>query len=751
MELRILWVFVISTAFSLDVYLEPGKKVVSRVGDRLVLKCGVRNCQKADFLWRNLEDRPLHSSLARVSDTESQLIIENILLMHEVKIECKAHCSDGSRKARTVDVEVYSFPLDPVVSGNEGLKPGMKNDLTCLVRDVYPGERLKIEWVQGETVLKEEYGDEATVEGQLQSLTSVYSYTPKSEGKEESITCRATLDLPGIPANQQTRSSTVPLTVQPLSLDAYLEPKGKVVSRVGDRLVLKCGVENCQKAEFSWRSLDDKPLHTSGSPVSDTESHLVIEKVKLDHQTTIACKARCSSSNGSFRQGKADVTVYSFPLDPVVSGNEGLKPGMKSNLTCRVHDVYPVERLKIEWVQGEMVLEKEYEDKTSVEGELQSLTSVYSYTPKSEDNEESITCRATLDLPGLPANQQTRNSTVPLTVQPGRPNPSTTAVLTTQPRPVTETSALQSPNPPNPTNNHVSPLSLDPDAYLEPKGKVVSRVGDRLVLKCGVRNCQKAEFSWRILDDKPLHTSASPVSDTESHLVIEKVELDHQTTIACKARCSSSNGSFREGKADVTVYSFPLDPVVSGNEGLKPGMKSNLTCRVHDVYPVERLKIEWVQGETVLEKEYEDKTTVEGELQSLTSVYSYTPKSEDNEENITCRATLNLPGVPANQQTRSSTVPLTVQPGRPNLSTTAVLITQPRPDTETSALQSPNPPNPKNVSQQENSVTELTPIIVGPTIGIGAILSAVAMVMRRLKKTKQGNALELAKSALHMI
>ncbi|KAG9338524.1 hypothetical protein JZ751_025759, partial [Albula glossodonta] len=453
MELRILWVFVIPTAFSLDVYLEPGRKVVSRVGDRLVLKCGVRNCQKADFLWRNLEDRPLHSSMARVSDTESQLIIENILLMHEVKIECKALCSDGSRRVRTVDVEVYSFPLDPVVSGNEDLKPGMKNDLTCQVRDVYPGERLKIEWVQGETILKEEYGDEATVEGELQSLTSVYSYTPKSEGKDESITCKATLGVPGVPANQQTRSSTVPLTVQPLSLDldAYLEPKGKVVSRVGDRLVLKCGVRNCQKAEFSWISLDDKDLNTSS--VSETESHLVIETVKLDHQTTIGCKARC---NGSVRERKANVIVYSFPLDPVVSGNEGLRPGMKNNLTCRVHDVYPGERLKIEWVQGETVLKEEYGDEATVEGELQSLTSVYSYTPKSEGRDENITCRATLDLPGVPANQQTRSSTVPLTVQPGRPNLSTTAVLTTQPRPVTETSTLQSPNPPNPTNNDVS-------------------------------------------------------------------------------------------------------------------------------------------------------------------------------------------------------------------------------------------------------------------------------------------------------
>lgn len=74
-----------------------------------------------------------------------------------------------------------------------------------------------------------------------------------------------------------------------------------------------------------------------------------------------------------------------------------------------------------------------------------------------------------------------------------------------------------------------------------------------------------------------------------------------------------------------------------------------MTCEVSHVYPSEFLEVELLHGDTVLHTE-------EGELgmNSLLISHKYKPLSEDDGKAITCRASLNMDGVPSDEKTKET-------------------------------------------------------------------------------------------------
>lgn len=97
------------------------------------------------------------------------------------------------------------------------------------------------------------------------------------------------------------------------------------------------------------------------------------------------------------------------PSDPRITGQERLRLGAGSGLTCRVSGVYPPELLTLSWIRGDQVLQ-------SIMGDPGSswVQSEFRFIPQDQDSGESISCRAHLDLKDLPPQDQTRETRITL-------------------------------------------------------------------------------------------------------------------------------------------------------------------------------------------------------------------------------------------------------------------------------------------------------------------------------------------------
>ncbi|XP_029480097.1 vascular cell adhesion protein 1 isoform X2 [Oncorhynchus nerka] len=103
----------------------------------------------------------------------------------------------------------------------------------------------------------------------------------------------------------------------------------------------------------------------------------------------------------------------------------------------------------------------------------------------------------------------------------------------------------------------------------------------------------------------------------------------------------------------IVIDTLPKDPTISRSDLLTEGQESNLTCTVPDVYPAKRLIIEWLLGDEVLLKQDEHL-----EVQTVTSVLKYRPTAQNNGQNVTCRATLDI-GI--DKRTRETVASMTIQ------------------------------------------------------------------------------------------
>uniref|UniRef100_A0A8C7JB34 Ig-like domain-containing protein n=1 Tax=Oncorhynchus kisutch TaxID=8019 RepID=A0A8C7JB34_ONCKI len=153
----------------------------------------------------------------------------------------------------------------------------------------------------------------------------------------------------------------------------------------------------------------------------------------------------------------------------------------------------------------------------------------------------------------------------------------------------------------------------------------MARVGDSLVLTCKASGCAEAvTFTWSSLIDRSLY-GKTETNGTVSLQIFNPLGIHHINTVVCKATCRTK-GEYTQN-----------DPTISRSDLLTEGQESNLTCTVPDVYPAKRLIIEWLLGDEVLLKQDEHL-----EVQTVTSVLKYRPTAQNNGQNVTCRATLDI-------------------------------------------------------------------------------------------------------------
>ncbi|KAJ7993264.1 hypothetical protein DPEC_G00270640 [Dallia pectoralis] len=351
MTLTLFWIILLpATAFTFHVEIKPQREVF-RVGDRQELKCFATDCKKeVTVTWSLLLDKPIS---AQTSADGSELVFDPVKVDHEETLMCRVKCGDEVKQKRK-DVEVFSFPEAPVISGHDRLISGQVNVLTCQVANFYPLQYLTIQWWRNDRVV---YDDS-------ESPSSSYAFTPTQKDANGNVSCRATHGKIGVPEAERTKETTVSLTVLYVPKITSISEPAKV--RLGSRLVLSCRAEGYPTPEIRWTAVGPGKQAVI---VGQTED-LVLIDVNLMHSGQYECVASNSIGNATAR---VNVTVQAPPSNTNISvspASEAME-GDRLTVSC-LSDGAPVSRVVLRRLSEDQDVQLRSSDSSSASFTLSS-------------------------------------------------------------------------------------------------------------------------------------------------------------------------------------------------------------------------------------------------------------------------------------------------------------------------------------------------------------------------------------------
>ncbi|XP_008582539.1 PREDICTED: vascular cell adhesion protein 1 [Galeopterus variegatus] len=255
---NILWiVFAASQDFKIET--SPESRTLAQIGDSISLICNTIGCESPFFSWRTQMDSPLNGEV-RTEGTRSVLIMDPVSLQNEHSYLCTATCGSEKRE-KQIQVEIYSFPRDPEIHLNGLLEVGKPITVKCLVPDVYPFDKLEIDLLKGDHLMKNQEFLEVMDRKSPETKSLEVTFTPIVEDIGKALVCRAKLHVDETDFAPKERETTKVLQV-------YISPKNTVISvnpstrlQEGGSVTMTCSSEGLPAPEIFWsKKLDNGNL-----------------------------------------------------------------------------------------------------------------------------------------------------------------------------------------------------------------------------------------------------------------------------------------------------------------------------------------------------------------------------------------------------------------------------------------------------------------------------------------------------------
>ncbi|XP_067997138.1 vascular cell adhesion protein 1 isoform X2 [Melanerpes formicivorus] len=229
----------------------PANRIVAQIGETLTLTCNTTGCASPSFSWRTQMDNPLGGTVNN-HKTYSTLIMNPVRVVNSHDYLCTVFCGEKDKKEKSIKVEIYSFPSDPVIEISPSLVSGELATVICKIPNVYPSDHLEVLLMKGEHVLFEKTFHEE-VSTNVETKTVAYSFNLKADDIGKEITCVAKLPIADMDFEPKERVTSKKLNADfgPRNTNITASP-GKYPME-GDPLKLTCVTESNPPAQIVWR------------------------------------------------------------------------------------------------------------------------------------------------------------------------------------------------------------------------------------------------------------------------------------------------------------------------------------------------------------------------------------------------------------------------------------------------------------------------------------------------------------------
>uniref|UniRef100_A0A8B9F4X7 Ig-like domain-containing protein n=1 Tax=Amazona collaria TaxID=241587 RepID=A0A8B9F4X7_9PSIT len=321
--LIILYVFMTAKAFEMEII--PANRIVKQVGETLRLTCNTTGCASPSFSWRTQMDNPLGGTVNNYR-TYSTLTMNPVSTVNSHDYLCTVFCGEKEKKEKkekSVKVEIYSFPRDPVIEISPSSAAAEPVTVTCKILDVYPSHYLEVLLKKGDHVLHEKnfYEDEST---NTENKTVTYSFNPTAEDIGKEITCVAKLPIPNMDFEPKERVTSEKLT-------ANFGPQNTVITASpgnwpmeGDTLNLTCVTESNPPAQIVWtKHLADESIQllTKNNVLSIPDARFSDSGLYTCEATNVVTNKTQKAAVDIVIRGAPDITKLS--IEPSATVREG--------------------------------------------------------------------------------------------------------------------------------------------------------------------------------------------------------------------------------------------------------------------------------------------------------------------------------------------------------------------------------------------------------------------------------------------
>ncbi|NXE07893.1 VCAM1 protein, partial [Lophotis ruficrista] len=301
---------VVVKAFEVDII--PANRIVTQIGETLILTCNTTGCASPAFSWRTQMDNPLGGTVNNYK-TYSTLTMNPVSIANSHDYLCTVLCGEKEKKEKSIKVELYSFPSDPVIEIRPSLFAGEPVAVICKIPDVYPSSRLEVFLKKEEHILVEKdfYEDDST---NTETKTVMYSFNLTAEDIGKEITCVAKLEIDSMDFEPKKRVTSQKLNANfgPQNTIITVSPGNSAMK--GDALKLTCVTESNPPPQIVWR----KHLADEGIQHLVENNVLFIPHAHFTDSGLYICEAINLATNKT-EKATVDIVIQDGPKNTMIS------------------------------------------------------------------------------------------------------------------------------------------------------------------------------------------------------------------------------------------------------------------------------------------------------------------------------------------------------------------------------------------------------------------------------------------------